>query len=77
MEHKIEFEKLKEPEDQLAMESVRFDFWDVSYLVEFEIEVSDQMAMESVRKHLKTISLLPPKLAQVVHGVEKWKWQLV
>ena len=23
MEHKIEFEKLKEPEDQLAMESVR------------------------------------------------------
>ena len=26
MEHKIEFEKLKEPEDQLAMESVRYDF---------------------------------------------------
>ena len=26
MEHKIEFEKLKEPEDQLAMESVRSNF---------------------------------------------------
>ena len=26
MEHKIEFEKLKEPEDQLAMESVRYYF---------------------------------------------------
>ena len=26
MEHKIEFEKLKEPEDQLAMESVRYNF---------------------------------------------------
>ena len=28
MEHKIEFEKLKEPEDQLAMESVRYYFQD-------------------------------------------------
>ena len=26
MEHNIEFEKLKEPEDQLAMESVRSNF---------------------------------------------------
>ena len=26
LEHKIEFEKLKEPEDQLAMESVRSNF---------------------------------------------------
>ena len=28
MEHKIEFEKLKEPEDQLAMESVRSNIYD-------------------------------------------------
>ena len=32
------------------------------------LQVSNQLAMESVRKHLKTISLLPAKLAQ---GVEK------
>ena len=35
IEHKIEFEKLKDPEDQLAMESVRFNFQDEIYLVFF------------------------------------------
>ena len=39
MEHKIEFEKLKEPEDQLAMESVRYYFQEKP----LQLEILDTM----------------------------------
>ena len=39
MEHNIEFEKLKEPEDQLAMESVRYYFQEKP----LQLEILDTM----------------------------------